>query len=122
MHRCPASLHGCNAPSTASWNGSCCPTSSRWGRCGVDLGPALALRCIEITPDERLLSLAACTREPIGVLKVRVKRGINLAGANWKMHQVRSFTSDPYCILRLGGDAYTTSTAPEMHLVERQLG
>ena len=44
------------------------------------------------------------------MLKVRVKRGIQLAGANWKMGQVRSFTSDPYCILRLGGEVFTTST------------
>ena len=41
-------------------------------------------KCIEITSDERMLSLAACTREPIGVLKVHVCRGINLAGmAGW---------------------------------------
>ena len=38
-------------------------------------------KCLEITSDERLLSLAACTREPIGVLKVHVCRGLNLAGA-----------------------------------------
>ena len=38
-------------------------------------------KCLEITSDERLLSLAACTREPIGVLKVHACRGLNLAGA-----------------------------------------
>lgn len=46
-------------------------------------------KCIEITSDERMLSLAACTREPIGVLKVHVCRGINLAGrAGWSVSAV----------------------------------
>ena len=67
-------------------------------------------KCIQITSDERMLSLAACTREPIGVLKVRVQRGMNLAGANWKMGAVRSFTSNPYCVLRLGGTSICSST------------
>lgn len=67
-------------------------------------------KCLEITSDERLLSLAACTREPIGVLKVHACRGLNLAGANWKMGAVRNFTSNPYCVLRLGGTSIKTST------------
>ncbi|CAK9022560.1 Extended synaptotagmin-2-A (E-Syt2-A) [Durusdinium trenchii] len=67
-------------------------------------------KCIQVTSDERMLSLAACTREPIGVLKVHVCRGINLAGANWKMGAVRSFTSNPYCVVRLGGTSLCTST------------
>eukprot|EP00438_Fugacium_kawagutii_P011325 Skav205080 [mRNA] locus=scaffold142:524896:536954:- [translate_table: standard] len=67
-------------------------------------------KCLEITSDERLLSLAACTREPIGVLKVHVCRGVNLAGANWKMGAVRHFTSNPYCVLRLAGTSVRSST------------
>ena len=31
-------------------------------------------------------------------------------GANWKMGAVRHFTSNPYCLLRLGGTSFRSST------------
>ena len=34
----------------------------------------------------------------------------NFPGANWKMGAVRNFTSNPYCVLRLGGTSIKTST------------
>ena len=68
-------------------------------------------KSIRLTNDDRLLSLAACSKEPVGVLKVQISRGINLAGANWRMGPVRSFTSNPYCVLHVGSAMSRTSTA-----------
>mmetsp|Transcript_785 Transcript_785/g.2158 ORF Transcript_785/g.2158 Transcript_785/m.2158 type:complete len:594 (-) Transcript_785:114-1895(-) len=65
---------------------------------------------IPLASDDRLLNLAACSRAPIGVLKVQVRKGINLAGANWRMGSVRNFTSNPYCVLQVGSVTARTST------------
>ncbi|CAJ1408863.1 unnamed protein product [Effrenium voratum] len=67
-------------------------------------------KCMQITGEGMATSLAIGTREPMGILKVQVCRGTHLAGANWKLGQVRSFTSNPYCILRLGTAAVRTCT------------
>ena len=69
-------------------------------------------KCVRLTTDQRLLNLAACSKDPIGVLKMQVSRGINLAGANWRMGAVRSFTSNPYCIVQVGSTRSRTSTVP----------
>ncbi|CAE8620821.1 unnamed protein product [Polarella glacialis] len=68
-------------------------------------------KSFHLTRDERLLSLTeARAQEPIGVLRVQVLRASHLAGANWLMGSVQSFTSDPYCILQLGSSTVRTST------------
>eukprot|EP00931_Biecheleriopsis_adriatica_P043389 TRINITY_DN24807_c0_g1_i1.p1 TRINITY_DN24807_c0_g1~~TRINITY_DN24807_c0_g1_i1.p1 ORF type:complete len:646 (+),score=101.60 TRINITY_DN24807_c0_g1_i1:92-2029(+) len=64
-----------------------------------------------ITSDERVVNITdASAQEPIGILKVQVLGARNLAGANWRMGSVESFTSDPYCIMRLGSTTSRTST------------
>ncbi|CAE7208311.1 esyt2-a [Symbiodinium natans] len=72
-------------------------------------------KSVRLTSDERFLSLAACSsKEPIGVLELQVARGINLAGANWRAAgmgpNVRSFTSNPYCIVQVGNVKARTSS------------
>jgi len=53
--------------------------------------------------DEGVVDMtAASSHPPIGVLRARVRRAKNLAGANWKVGLVDRFTSDPFCVIRLG--------------------
>lgn len=63
------------------------------------------------TRDERIVNLTqGIGHMPIGVLRVRVLRARNLAGANWQLGSAEKFTSDPYCKLCLGSSSSTTST------------
>jgi hypothetical protein len=69
------------------------------------------MRSFHFTKDEGIMDLTeAASHPPVGVLRVRVVRANNLAGANWQMGMVERFTSDPYCQLRLGKSSARTST------------
>jgi len=67
-------------------------------------------RSYPFTRDQRIMSLTAVSHQPLGVLRVRVIRARNLAGVNWKLGAATRFTSDPYCVLRVGAASCRTST------------
>jgi len=48
--------------------------------------------------------------QPLGVLRVRAVRARNLAGVNVQVLDADRFTSDPYCMLRLGSEQSRSST------------
>eukprot|EP00928_Gymnodinium_smaydae_P080952 TRINITY_DN64549_c0_g1_i1.p1 TRINITY_DN64549_c0_g1~~TRINITY_DN64549_c0_g1_i1.p1 ORF type:complete len:831 (+),score=128.83 TRINITY_DN64549_c0_g1_i1:81-2573(+) len=69
------------------------------------------MKSMHLTRDEGIMDLtAAASHPPLGVLRVRVKRARGLPGANFQLGLVERFTSDPYCILRLGQSTVRTST------------
>lgn len=61
-------------------------------------------------PDEDVDLLEVMSHQPLGVLRVRILGGRNLAGVNWKVLETDSFDSDPFCTLELGGATARTST------------
>lgn len=63
------------------------------------------------TRDQRIVNLAEGSSQPaLGVIRVRVNRCHNLAGANWSLGSVDKFSSDPYCMLRLGSSSHRMGT------------
>eukprot|EP00401_Gymnodinium_catenatum_P062510 CAMPEP_0117480416 /NCGR_PEP_ID=MMETSP0784-20121206/12380_1 /TAXON_ID=39447 /ORGANISM="" /LENGTH=678 /DNA_ID=CAMNT_0005274855 /DNA_START=24 /DNA_END=2060 /DNA_ORIENTATION=+ len=68
-------------------------------------------RSFHFTRDEGIMDLTqAASQPPLGVLRVRVRSARNLAGANWQFGQVDRFTSDPYCVFRLGHSTARSSS------------
>eukprot|EP00929_Paragymnodinium_shiwhaense_P018449 TRINITY_DN12912_c0_g1_i1.p1 TRINITY_DN12912_c0_g1~~TRINITY_DN12912_c0_g1_i1.p1 ORF type:complete len:916 (+),score=140.07 TRINITY_DN12912_c0_g1_i1:136-2748(+) len=72
------------------------------------------MKSFHFTRDEQVIDLTqASSHPPLGVLRARVVSAKNLAGANFQvMGDTDRFTSDPYCVLRLGSFSVTTSTVP----------
>jgi len=68
-------------------------------------------RVRHFTRNEDIVNLMdASTIQPLGVLRARVRRAWNLAGVNWSALSVDRFTSDPYCIMKLGDVSHRSST------------
>jgi len=70
------------------------------------------VKSYHFTRDEQIVNLTqAASHPPLGVLRVRVLRGRNLAGAKWEMTgEVGMFTSNPFCVIRLGDITSRSST------------
>mmetsp|Transcript_112056 Transcript_112056/g.361883 ORF Transcript_112056/g.361883 Transcript_112056/m.361883 type:complete len:662 (+) Transcript_112056:486-2471(+) len=69
------------------------------------------VKTIQLAKEGQIADLTmAFSQKPIGALRVQVVRAWNLAGANWQMGLVDKFSSDPYCVLRLGTSTTRTST------------
>lgn len=62
--------------------------------------------------EEEMDLLDIYSQQPLGVLRVRVLGGRNLAGVNWRALEVESFDSHPFCLLRLADGSVRTSTVP----------
>lgn len=68
-------------------------------------------KTIQLAKDEQVRNMTeAYSHKPLGALRVRVLRARNLAGTNWQMGNLDAFSSDPYCVLRLGTASTRTST------------
>mmetsp|Transcript_71453 Transcript_71453/g.209818 ORF Transcript_71453/g.209818 Transcript_71453/m.209818 type:complete len:658 (-) Transcript_71453:2-1975(-) len=68
---------------------------------------------LNTTDEEDVDLLETYDQMPLGVLRVRVIRGSDLAGVNWKMLDVEKFASDPYCKLQLGTMSQNTTTVTD---------
>eukprot|EP00927_Polykrikos_kofoidii_P077596 TRINITY_DN74533_c0_g1_i1.p1 TRINITY_DN74533_c0_g1~~TRINITY_DN74533_c0_g1_i1.p1 ORF type:complete len:633 (+),score=97.85 TRINITY_DN74533_c0_g1_i1:58-1956(+) len=69
------------------------------------------MRSFHFTKDEGIIDLTqASSHPPLGVLRVRILAAKNLAGAAWQWEGDR-FTSDPYCVVKLGSASGRSSTA-----------
>lgn len=62
------------------------------------------------THEEGINFLEAYNVAPVGVLRAKVLRARNLAGVNWQALGTGTFTSDPYCLLKIGAAEARTST------------
>lgn len=68
-------------------------------------------KSFDFTDNESKFGLEANAQRPLGVLRVRILRARNLAGANLQLtSEVERFSSDPYCVIRLGSQSVRSST------------
>eukprot|EP00929_Paragymnodinium_shiwhaense_P017382 TRINITY_DN12656_c0_g1_i3.p1 TRINITY_DN12656_c0_g1~~TRINITY_DN12656_c0_g1_i3.p1 ORF type:complete len:607 (+),score=53.33 TRINITY_DN12656_c0_g1_i3:73-1893(+) len=67
-------------------------------------------KTFNISSDKDIVAMTSRPLRPLGVLHVRVVRGINFAGVNWNAVDADALTSNPYCILRMGNSTMRTST------------